>query len=362
MIRTEIGWRKMEESEGKWADASRLSYIQLAQEEGFKLKMNVGTISAPPAWFFAAHPEARIVNQYGDASSNTISLWYPDLHQVVERATDRMFEYMAETGLFKNLELIDPDFGPASEPLYPAAWTMGSSYTHGATFWCYDANAQANFRCKMQAKYGGIEAANAHWKSQFKNWDEVSIPQPGVRPGAFWEDVLTWYRDTKREFVLWQIGNFKAHLAKYNLKKVHLLLYVPGTHITEKEWREAVNSGAGATSICIMSDSEFLLEAAQKEQCWLQYTSSQNEPEVAYLTNYMKQHGMDSIPMWGENAGDPRPAGNPTHLADVIVNHGLYGLDYTHSYYVFEKDGLTPNALFPQLKEAYSRIQKLSSP
>jgi len=362
MIRTEIGWREMEPSEEKWGGASRLAYIKLAQEKGFKLKMNVGTISSPPAWFFAAHPDARIVSHYGDVSTNTISLWYPDLHQVVERVTDQMFQYMAEAGLFKNLEFIDPDFGPASEPLYPAAWTMGANYTKGEAFWCYDKNAQADFLRKMKAKYTSIAVANAHWKSQFKTWDEVSIPQPGVRHGAFWEDVLTWYRDTKREFVLWQIANYKAHLAKYNLKNVHLLLYVPGRHVTEQEWHEAVTGGSGAKSVRIMCDSEFLLETAQKEQCWLQYTSSASENEVAYLMSYMKQHGLRSIPMWGENAGDPVQAGNPGHLADVIVNQGLYGLDYTHSYYVFDKDGLTPNALFPKLKEAYSRIQHPSVP
>jgi hypothetical protein len=358
MIRTEFGWREMESRENKWADPSRLSHIQLAQAEGFQLKMNVGTISAPPAWFLAAHPEAKIVSQYGDSSFNTISLWYPDLHPLIERVTDRMFQYMAEAGLFKNLRFIAPDFGPASEPLYPAAWTMGSKCTHGEAFWCYDANAQAEFLRQMKAKYGNIAAANARWKSHFQDWNEVIIPQPGGRPGAFWEDVLTWYRNTKREFVLWQIANFKTHMAKYNLNQVPLLLYVPGTHVTAEQWREAVESGSGAKSVRIMCDSEFLLETARNEQCWLQYTASGNEKEVAYLTGYMKQHGLGSIPMWGENAGDSHAAGNPGHLADVIVDHGLYGLDYTHSHYVFEPDGITPNTLFAQVKEAYSRISR----
>jgi len=357
IIRTELVWREMEPRAGEWLDEYHLNHIKLAQQAGFRLKMNVCTISAPPAWFLAAHPDAKIINEFGDWSYNTLSLWYPALHQIIEQITDRLFQYMAAGNLFTNLEFIAPDFGPASEPLYPAVWTMGPHYTHGPTFWCYDANAQADFRIKMRAKYGDIAIANARWQSQFKNWSEISIPPPKKRPGPFWEDVLTWYRDTKREFVRWQIRNYRAHMAKYKIQNIPVLLYVPGFHISEEEWSAAITSGAGAKNIRSMCDSEFLLETARHENCWLQYTGSECEPEVAYLTGYMRQHNF-SIPMWGENAGGPIEAIDPSHLADVILKYGLFGLDYVHSYYVFEKDGCTPNTIFPQLKAAYSRIQR----
>ena len=357
IIRTELVWREMEPRAGEWLDEYHLNHIKLAQQAGFRLKMNVCTLSAPPAWFLDAHPDAKIINEFGDWSHNTLSLWYPALHQIIEQITDRLFQYMAEGGLFTNLAFIAPDFGPASEPLYPAVWTMGPHYTHGPTFWCYDANAQADFRTKMRAKYGDIATANARWQSEFKNWSEVSIPPPKKRPGLFWEDVLTWYRDTKREFVLWQIRNYRTHMAKYKIQNVPVLLYVPGFHITEEEWAAAIRSGAGAKNIRSMCDSEFLLETARHENCWLQYTGSECEAEVAYLTGYMQQHNF-SIPMWGENAGGPIESTVPSHLANVILKYGLYGLDYVHSYYVFEKDGLSPNAIFPQLKASYSRIQR----
>jgi hypothetical protein len=169
--------------------------------------------------------------------------------------------------------------------------------------------------------------------------------------------MLGWYRDTKREFVLWQIGNFKRHLAKYNLGATKLLLYVPGRDYAAEDWREAVRTGSGGRSIRLMCDSGFLLETAGKEGCWLQYTASENADEVAHLRQYMKDHGLDAIPMWGENAGVPGAAKHPGHLADVIVDQGLYGLDYTHSVYLFDEDGITPNELLEDLGKAYSRIQ-----
>src|SRR6202034_1755215 len=102
--------------------------------------------------------------------------------------------------------------------------------------------------------------------------------------GRFWEDVLTWYRDAKRNFITWQIGNFKKHLAQYpESAHVKILLYVPGTHYSDEDWQNAVQTGNGKPNIRIMCDSRFLLDTAIREGCQLQYTGCENEEEVKYL-------------------------------------------------------------------------------
>jgi hypothetical protein len=361
IVRSSLVWEDMESTPGKWAGGRFLTYSQLAVQCGFKLKMNFNTLSGAPFWFYNAHPDIRMTNQAGIRSHHTLSFWYPKIHEVVAEVTDHMFKVLSEhPEIVAKLEFIDLDFGPASEPIYPAAWTLDKADEEASneTFWCYDVHAQADFRNKMTAKYGDIFRVNAEWNTKYKSWNEVVIPNPGTQPGPFWNDVLTWYRDSKRDFILWQIQNFKTAMAKYLPKPIKLILYVPGSHYTDKDWRQAVATGAGNGHIALMCDSIFLLETAKKEHCWLQYTGSSDEPEVKALREYMDAHGLGHIPLWGENAGITRVAIDPLQLADVVIKYNLFGLDYTHSRFVLKDDMVTPNEIFPKLKEAYAEIKQ----
>jgi hypothetical protein len=183
----------------------------------------------------------------------------------------------------------------------------------------------------------------------------VKIPAPGTRPGPFWADVLTWYRDSKRDFILWQLHDYQAMMAKYLPKPVPIIIYVPGKDYTDADWNAAVASGAGDTPIKLMCDSKFLIRTAAQEHCWLQYTGL-NDPEVKHLRDYMHENGFDAVPLWGENAEPAKGHCFPLQMAAIVIKYGLYGLDFTHSKNVFEEDRITPNAVFPQLKQAYAEI------
>ena len=359
MVRSGVAWRDEERTEGVWSEGHAIPYMKLAGEAGFQIKLNVGTLSAPPAWFLQAHPEARLINQNGTFSTNTMSFWYPGLHPLLAEKADRLFrELVRYPEIVSHLVFVDPDFGPASEPIYPAAWTMGPGYHEGETFWCYDENAQADFGAKMQLKYGGIAAANTQWQTSYADWKQVRIPRPGTHPGRMWEDVLTWYRDAKRDFILWQIGNIRAAADRYIHRPLPMILYVPGSDYSEDDWRQAVASGAGNSRIALMCDSKFLLQTARQTGCWLQYTGCENDAEVRHLQTLLRADSAGTIPMWGENAGIARAADDPMQLAGVVLENGLYGLDYTHSHFLFQDDTITPNAVFPKLQSAFAEIAR----
>ena len=99
------------------------------------------------------------------------------------------------------------DLGPAGEPIYPAAWTMKKRSCTELTPWYYGEQAGMDFRQAMTEKYKNLEQANRSWGSTFASWTEVKPLNPGERSGAMWEDVLLWYRDSKRAFIRWQIDN-----------------------------------------------------------------------------------------------------------------------------------------------------------
>lgn len=355
-LRIELDWRSLEPAEGRWDSAWIAPYLDLARSHGFRIKLIVGALMGPPRWFLDAHPDARITDEDGRTSANTVSYWYPGLHRLIEDKTVRIARIARSYGLLDAIDAVIPALGPAGEPLYPVPWTLGPDVAR-QTYWCYDVHAQADFRARMRARYRTIAAANATWSTRFATWSDVRVLPPGERPGAYWEDVLTWYRDTKRAYVTWQIMSLRRAFPGKAI-----LLYVPGTAYSEADWQDAVRTARGNDAIQMMADSFWILDTAARTNCQVQYTGCENAAEVARLRAYLDAKGTANLPMWGENAGTPGAANDPAHLADVVLRYRLVGLDYTHAHFVFEPDGVTPNRVFPLLKEAYARIRAARSP
>lgn len=357
-LRVSVGWWDQEFGDNGWRGTTRLPYFKLAVQNGFRLKMQVGTISAPPQWYMAEHPEAQMLNHDRIPSPADISYWYPDLHAVMTTKAEHLFGYLAEQNLFGFIDYVIVDCGPAGEPIYPAVWTLPPGATVAkASFWFYDVDAQANFAPAMSALYGGaLDAANHAWGTSFRTWGEVKIPEPTTRPGNMWNDVLIWYRNAKRSFVAWQVANYQTLLRRYaGAAMPRLMLMVPGSHIPAAEWLDAVHSGDGGYSIKIMSDSEYLIDLAAQTGCWLQYTGVENGPEVAYLQSYMRSNGRQ-IPMWGENAGGPEIGNDPQRIANVIIQNQLYGFEFINSSFVFDSTGAKQSSTFSKLEHAYSTV------
>jgi beta-galactosidase GanA len=359
-LRTSIAWRHQALTEGDWSGAATLQpYLARAIANGFRLKMSVETLGAPPGWFLRAHPDAGMRNAADEVSQNDLSLWYPGLRPLLADTADRLFGRLSEMGVFGAIDWIFADLGPASEPIYPAAWTQGKASCQEATPWFYGDHARAAFARTMTRKYRAIEAANGAWGTNFRDWPEVRLPLPGVQAGGLWKDVLVWYRDSKRAFIRWQIANYQRALAAFApaAARPGLLIMVPGRHIQPQEWRHAVAAGMPDCSLAIMTDTEFLLDLAKELGCGLQYTADENADEVAYLCAYMRGHA-NTQTLWGENVGTMPVAGRPNHIADVILANGLYGMDYVRSSRLFEADGVTPNGVVGELAVACRRLRQ----
>ncbi len=318
------------------------AYAQTVKEFDFRLKVIL--LNLP------GEAEFQLTDQNGALSKLAIDYWNPDARRVVEERTVFLLERLKTEGLMDRTDYVIPFLGPAGEAIYPHPWTTGLPEP---TFWCYGRYAQDAFREAMRLKYGQVDAANHAWDARFASWDEVKVLPPGTKPGAYWEDVLTWYRDSKRAFVRWSVDMIKRHADK------PVMLYLPGTHLGEEAWKDAVRTGDGNVWVKIMTDTEFIVDLAAEQDCWLQYTGVDNRTEAQYIADYIRRKGYRYLRLWGENAGDIGCAKDPGALAGAVIDNGLFGLDYTHAHFVFEADGLTPNALFPQLKEGYARIKRL---
>lgn len=334
MVRVELAWGVAEPEEDKWDIKRIINYMKLAEEYGFKIKLIMGIVMAPPGWFMEKHPDARQYDANGVTSHFSMSYSFPEIKKIIDSKTKKIISLLKEAGVWDSVIYVIPTFGPAGEPIYPHPWTLGADYGP-CQYWGYETEGQKDFAKRMKNKYVKIEKANKIWNTDFISWEDVRILKEGEKPGAYWNDYLTWYRDRKREFVKWQISNIKK-----NAPDKIALVYIPGTAYFQTEWDDAVATARGTDSIRIMSDSMALMKEAVKQGAWLQYTGCENEPEVARLRKYLDDNGKKDVIMWGENAGYFIYAKDPINLANIIIKNRLYGLDYTHAHFAFLMDGL----------------------
>jgi hypothetical protein len=349
ILRVDFGWRDIEEVEGMVHAPLRLRQLQIAVRRGFKLMVNFGSFSGPAGWYLRQHPDAEITNQSGLKSYNMLSYWYPELHDILEKKDALVFDFLASNGILKNVTYIVVPFGPAAEPIYPAAWTT-TEPSSPMRFWFFDVNARADFPRSMRAKYATLERANAAWGSNYSSWEAVSIPAPGTSTAGLWSDVLDWYRDSKRRFINWQVAHYGRLVARYfpHGRAPELVIAIPGNHLMPYERAQAIAARDGDDAIKAMSDSEFLLDLAHRVGAVTQYTGIPNMSELEYLAAYMRERHY-TLRMWGENAGD---AGDPQEIDEEVLLNGLYGQDYVGAN-LFAADHVTPTRQFFDLQNAH---------
>jgi hypothetical protein len=274
-LRTGLGWRELERREGEWrVDGHLATYYALAAKAGFRLKCQIGPVSSVPDWFLDKHPDARLLNQRGDAPHGYISPWYPDASRILGDTIERLFATAGELGILDLADAVIVDLGPAGEPTYPAAWHMGRGYTPGnSLFWYFDANAARDFSRAMRLRYADdLARANRTWGTRFGAWAEVTPPVPGTIKGPVWIDLLRWYFEAKRRLICEQIERVSALLARHApTRPIRKLLLLPGDHATPEDWALTARDGIGTYLVKIAADTEFVIDAAARHDCWLQY-------------------------------------------------------------------------------------------
>jgi len=73
---------------------------------------------------------------------------------------------------------------------------FGNLHNH-VGWWCGDAQSRASFRNAMMAKYGGISALNAAWRTNFANAEAITYPcSPNAGSRRYWLDWVNWYRQS----------------------------------------------------------------------------------------------------------------------------------------------------------------------
>ena len=320
-----------------------------------RIKLILGAVSVIPSWYIAQYPDAMMVNEEGGKAISSVTYLIPGLQEKIEAGIDYILSFYKQSGLLDLVDSIVVDLGTSGEPIYPPAWTQTPNGLYEPSgpehFWMYDPYMQADFKKVMQEKYGTIEAANEAWGQSYPSFEALEVPKPGTVKGTMWRDVLTWYRDVKREFIDQNVQTYKRVLEKYAGDRVKLILYLPGRDVRDSEFEEAVASGEGSDMVKLMADSRFIIDTAAKYGCWLQSTGSEGEEELRYIKSYMKEIGCEDIPLFGENSGGYNVGADMKRFIDKQMRNGLAGVDITHDQWLHEDDGYSPNKYYDKIKE-----------
>lgn len=159
-----FSWALLEPREGEFDFTWLDRVIELLHEGGVRILLATPT-AAPPAWLFAAHPDARVVDRngtpMGPGSRGLMAPTAPAYRQAALRITTELAQRYGT---------------------HPAVvgWHVHNEYGAPVMF-DYSVHAQRAFREWLRERHGSLDALNAAWGTAFwgqhyADWEHVQVP------------------------------------------------------------------------------------------------------------------------------------------------------------------------------------------
>lgn len=182
-IRTWIDWATGEPREGQYNFENLDVLLELAQEEGMKVFLQVYMDSAPQ-WLGSKYPDSFFVSSNGAVVKPESSPGYCMDHPGVRRADLGFYHALAEHVRNRPAFL---GWDLWSEP-HVINWAT-PTYIPNPEF-CFCQNTLRKFRAWLKQKYGTLDALNEEWYRRYENWDQV---EPGRMSTILsYTDYIDW--------------------------------------------------------------------------------------------------------------------------------------------------------------------------
>ncbi len=182
-IRCWIDWATGEPVEGRYNFETLDVLIELAEEEGLHVILQVYMDSAP-RWVGEKYPDSLFVSSDGSVIRPESSPGYCIDHPGVRRADQAFYAALAARAR-KSKAFIGWDLW--SEP-HIINWAT-PTYISNPEF-CFCPNTLAKFRAWLKQKYGTLDKLNQAWYRQYTAWDQV---EPGrLSTILSYSDYIDW--------------------------------------------------------------------------------------------------------------------------------------------------------------------------
>jgi beta-galactosidase len=165
-VRAWIDWASGQPVEGTYDFETLDVLLELAEETGLKLVLQVYMDSAPP-WVGDKYPDSLFVSSNGQAIRPESSPGYCRDHPGVRGADTAFYAALAERA---NRSPAFVGWDLWSEP-HVINWA-NPTWIPNPEF-CFCPHTLRRFRAWLQAKYGALDQLNAAWYRRFSAWDQV---------------------------------------------------------------------------------------------------------------------------------------------------------------------------------------------
>jgi beta-galactosidase len=165
-VRAWIDWASGQPVEGGYTFETLDVLLELAEEEGLKLVLQVYMDSAP-AWIGRKYPDSLFVSSNGQAIQPESSPGYCRDHPDVRKLDNAFYAALAERAR-RSAAFVGWDLW--SEP-HVINWA-NPTWIPNPEF-CYCPNTLRRFRGWLQKKYGSVDALNTAWYRRFTGWEDV---------------------------------------------------------------------------------------------------------------------------------------------------------------------------------------------
>jgi beta-galactosidase len=184
-VRCWIDWASGEPSRGSYRFDTIEVLLELAEEEGLKVIVQVYMDSAPE-WLGRENPDALFVSSNGQAIRPESAPGYCMDHPRVRAADLAFYEALARRAARSPAFL---GFDLWSEP-HVTNWA-NPTYIDNPEF-CFCRSTVARYREWLKAKYGTLDALNAAWYRRHASWDEVEPSR--LSTILSYSDYVDWKR------------------------------------------------------------------------------------------------------------------------------------------------------------------------
>src|SRR5688572_394210 len=163
-LRAWIDWASGEPSEGQYNFETLDVLLELAEDEGLKLVLQVYMDAAPP-WIGEKHPDSLFVSSNGQSIKPETSPGYCRDHPGVRTADVAFYSALAARAR-RSRAFIGWDLW--SEP-HVINWA-NPTWIPNPEF-CFCPNTLKRYRTWLEKKYGTLDRLNEAWYRRFTNWD-----------------------------------------------------------------------------------------------------------------------------------------------------------------------------------------------